>query len=77
MHIVILAMITNIPQLLRDLADAFESQEEEIYSRLHHSDERINILNTLVNKQSKKVDILTDGLKSTLNRLDEENLWFQ
>ena len=67
-------MITNIPQLLRDLADAFESQEEEIYSRLHHSDERINILNTLVSKQSKKVDILTDGLKSTLNRLDEENL---
>ena len=77
MHIVILAMITNIPQLLRDLADAFEAQEQEIYSRLHNSDERINILNTLVSKQGKKVDILTDGLKSTLNRLDEENLWFQ
>ena len=74
MHIVILAMITNIPQLLRDLADAFEAQEQEIYSRLHNSDERINILNTLVSKQGKKVDILTDGLKSTLNRLDEENL---
>ena len=67
-------MITNIPQLLRDLADAFETQEQEIYSRLHNSDERINILNTLVSKQGKKVDILTDGLKSTLNRLDEENL---
>ena len=77
MHIVILAMITNIPQLLRDLADAFEAQEQEIYSRLHNSDERINILNTLVSKQGKKVDILTDGLKSALNRLDEENLWFQ
>lgn len=77
MHIVILAMITNIPQLLRDLADAFEAQEQEIDSRLHNSDERINILNTLASKQSKKVDILTDGLKSTLNRLDEENLWFQ
>ena len=77
MHIVILAMITNIPQLLRDLADAFEAQEEEIYSRIQHSEERANLLNTLVSKQSKKVDILTNGLKSTLNRLDEENLWFQ
>ena len=67
-------MITNIPQLLRDLADAFEAQEQELNSRLHHSEERINILNTLVSKQGKKVDILTDGLKSTLNRLDEENL---
>ena len=74
MHIVILAMITNIPQLLRDLADAFEAQEEEIHSRLQHNDERINILNTIVSKQSKKLDILTDGLKSTLSRLDEENL---
>ena len=67
-------MITNIPQLLRDLADAFEAQEEEIHSRLQHNDERINILNTIVSKQSKKLDILTDGLKSTLSRLDEENL---
>ena len=74
MHIVILAMITNIPQLLRDLADVLEVQEEEIHSRLQHNDERINILNTIVSKQSKKLDILTDGLKSTLNRLDEENL---
>ena len=67
-------MITNIPQLLRDLADSFEAQEEEIYSRIQHSEERANLLNTLVSKQSKKVDILTNGLKSTLNRLDEENL---
>ncbi len=67
-------MTTNIPQLLRDLADAFEAQEQELNSRFHYSEERINILNTLVSKQSKKVDILTDGLKSTLNRLDEENL---
>ena len=74
MHIVILAMITNIPQLLRDLADAFELQEEEMYSRFYHSEERINILNTTVSNQSKKLDILTNGLKSTLNRLDEENL---
>ena len=53
-------MITNIPQLLRDLADAFEAQEEEIYSRLQHSEERANLLNTLVSKQGKKVDILTN-----------------
>ena len=67
-------MITNISQLLRDLADVLEVQEEEIHSRLQHNEERINILNTIVNKQSKKLDILTDGLKSTLSRLEEENL---
>ena len=74
MHIVILAMITNIPQLLRALADAFEAQEDEIYSRLQHCEERSNLLNSIISKQGKKVDILTDGLKSTLSRLDEENL---
>lgn len=58
--------MTKISMLLRELAQEFDSFESLMNGRLDYLQDRVD-------KQDKKFNIISDGLRETLSKLEEED----
>lgn len=58
--------MTKISMLLRELAQEFDSLESMINGRFDYLQDRVD-------KQDKKFNIISDGLRETLSKLEEED----
>ena len=58
--------MTKITMLLRELAQEFDSLESMMNGRFDYLQDRVD-------KQDKKFNIISDGLRETLSKLEEED----
>lgn len=58
--------MTKISMLLRELAQEFDSFESMMNGRLDYLQDRVD-------KQDRKFNIISDGLRETLSKLEEED----
>ena len=58
--------MTKISMLLRELAQEFDSLESMMNGRFDYLQDRVD-------KQDKKFNIVSDGLRETLSKLEEED----
>lgn len=58
--------MTKISMLLRELAQEFDSFESMMNGRLDYLQDRVD-------KQDRKFNIVSDGLRETLSKLEEED----
>ena len=58
--------MTKISMLLRELAQEFDSLESMMNGRFDYLQDRVD-------KQDKKFNIIFDGLRETLSKLEEED----
>jgi hypothetical protein len=58
--------MTKISMLLRELAQEFDSLESMMNGRFDYLQDRVD-------KQDKKFNIISDGLRETLSKLEEED----